>query len=502
MRRKQLAANTVLSLLLQVTTIICGFVLPRLILQYYGSETNGLISSIGQFLNIITFLELGVGAVVMSALYKPLAEDNKRVTSEIVVSASNFFKKIGKALFVYVFLLIIIYPYIAKSDFGHLYTAVLIGAMSVSYFSQYYFGIVDSLLMTADQKGYIQYATQIGTILVNTMLCVIVIRVGFSIQMVKLTTSLVYLVRPILMRRFVNNHYKLDRKIQLTEEPIKQKWNGIAQHVSAVILNGTDSVVLTIFSTLSNVSIYSVYHYVVYGVGNLFTSMINGGIQSLLGELWAKNENENLDRTFKWTEWAIHTAGTYLFTCTGLLIVPFVLVYTSGISDANYYQPLFAILIVIANAVYCLRLPYHVMIKAAGKYKETQSCYIISTVINVLASVIVVKYYGLVGIAIGTLAGMFYQTIWMMKYIYKSILNLSMVQFIKQIFVDVLGAVISSTGVLFFRMDTYTYLSWIKLSVCNAAYTLIIIVAVNFFFYRKMEISLLKKVFIRFRGEK
>ena len=129
MRGKRLAANTILSLLLQVTTIVCGFVLPRLILQYYGSEVNGLISSISQFLNIITFLELGVGAVVMSALYKPLAEKDKQLTSEIIASASNFFRGIGKALLVYVVVLIFVYPYIAKSNFDHLYTAVLIVAI-------------------------------------------------------------------------------------------------------------------------------------------------------------------------------------------------------------------------------------------------------------------------------------------------------------------------------------------------------------------------------------
>lgn len=502
MRGKRLAANTILSLLLQVTTIVCGFVLPRLILQYYGSEVNGLISSISQFLNIITFLELGVGAVVMSALYKPLADKDKQLTSEIIVSASNFFRSIGKALLVYVVVLILLYPYIAKSNFDHLYTAVLIIAMSVSYFAQYYFGIVDNLLMTADQKGYIQYAMQIGTILLNTILCVVVIRMGFSIQMVKLTTSVVYLIRPFAMRIYVNTHYDIDRKIKLSEEPIKQKWNGIAQHVSAVILNGTDSVVLTIFSTLSNVSIYSVYHYVVYGVSNLFTSMINGGIQSLLGELWAKDEKEKLDDVFKWTEWSIHTFGTFLFTCTGLLIIPFVIIYTSGIKDANYYQPVFATLIVIANAVYCLRLPYHVMIKAAGKYKETQSCYIVSTILNVVVSIIVVKNYGLVGIAIGTLVGMLYQTIWMAVYIYKGLLNSSLTHFLKQVIVDLIGAVLSCTAVFIFKIEQFTYFSWVKLAIAISIYTFIIMLFVNFIFYRKMEVVLFNKIFARFRGDK
>ena len=48
-------------------------------------------------------------------------------------------------------------------------------------------------------------------------------------------------------------------------------------------------------------------------------------------------------------------------------------VYTAGINDANYIQPLFAVLLVLANAVHCLRMPYNLMILAGGHYKQTQN---------------------------------------------------------------------------------------------------------------------------------
>lgn len=63
MQNKILFYNSISPLIYQVSTIICGFVLPRLILGYYGTEVNGLVNSITQFLAIISFLELGVGAV-------------------------------------------------------------------------------------------------------------------------------------------------------------------------------------------------------------------------------------------------------------------------------------------------------------------------------------------------------------------------------------------------------------------------------------------------------
>lgn len=91
MRNKLLAKNTVASLIAQITTLICGFILPRLFLQHFGSEVNGLVNSIVQFLSVISFLELGVGAVVESSLYKPLAEKDNQQISKVMVSANKFF---------------------------------------------------------------------------------------------------------------------------------------------------------------------------------------------------------------------------------------------------------------------------------------------------------------------------------------------------------------------------------------------------------------------------
>ena len=90
MRKILLLKNTFASLLSQITALVCGFILPRLFLEYYGSSVNGLINSITQFLGVISFLELGVGAVVQSSLYKPLAAQDNNQISRIEVYFNYF----------------------------------------------------------------------------------------------------------------------------------------------------------------------------------------------------------------------------------------------------------------------------------------------------------------------------------------------------------------------------------------------------------------------------
>lgn len=497
MNRKQLLAlNTSSSLIFQLTTIICGFIVPRLILQTYGSEVNGLINSIMQFLAIIVFLELGVGAVIQSSLYKPLAEKNDEEISKIVVSGQKFFSRLATILLVYVVILMGTYPLIAKTNFGFLYTATMILVISISSFAQYYFGIVNSLLITANQRGYFSFNIQTITLILNTIACFILIKLGASIHIVKLTTSLIYLARPIILSLYVKKNYKINWNIKYNEEPIKQKWNGIAQHVASVILDSTDNIVLTLFSGLQAVSIYSVYNLVVSGVKRLLLSMTNG-IQSLMGELLAKEEYERLNKFFGWVEWSIHTGTIFIFGVTAILIVPFVEIYTLGIHDANYIQPIFAILIVAANAGHCLRLPYNLIILAGGHYKQTQSNYVVASIINIILSVLLVKSFGLIGVAIGTLVAMLYQTIWMAKYDSKNLIHWPINKFLKQICVDIISLVLLVFISKILKINDISWIGWIIYAVKISILTILCILIINSLFYREYLKIIFKRLKIK-----
>lgn len=155
MRSKLLLKNTIVNLVAQLVAVVCGLILPRLILVNFGSEVNGLTSSITQFLNYITLLEAGVGGVARAALYKPLAEANTEKISAIVVAVEKFFQKIAKIFIVYMLILAFVFPRIAKSSFDYLYVASLVSIIGISTFAQYYFGITYQMLLQADQRKYI-----------------------------------------------------------------------------------------------------------------------------------------------------------------------------------------------------------------------------------------------------------------------------------------------------------------------------------------------------------
>ena len=488
--------NSISPLIYQVTTIICGFILPRLILSHFGTEINGLVNSISQFLGVISFLELGVGAVVQSSLYKPLADNDNINVSKVIASADKFFRKLGYILAIYI-IVMLFYPYLVKQSFGFMFTATVILAISIRSFAQYFFGIVNRLLLVADQKAYIQYVAQTIAIIINTIACYTLITFDCSVQIVYGMTSLIFFLQPYAIHLYIKKYYALDRKIHYDVEPIKQKWNGVAQHVAAVILSGSDTVVLTIFSTLVNVSIYAIYFLPMSGARLVIMSMISG-IEALIGNLWAKQDLRELRKVFAWTEWLIHTGTTLIFTLTAILIVPFVQVYTHGVSDANYIQPLFGILLVAANSGHCLRLPYNIMILAAGHYKQTQHNYIIAAVMNIVISIIGVKQFGLIGVTLGTMAAMVYQTVWMAWYNSKNFIQWPMRKFFKQMVVNAVSAASIFIVTGYFTLTGVSYLEWIILAIKVTACGIFVALLVNYIFYKEFVLKIADKLIKRF----
>lgn len=180
-----------------------------------------------------------------------------------------------------------------------------------------------------------------------------------------------------------------------------------------------------------------------------------------------------------------------------MLIVPFVRVYTSGVNDAEYALPLFALLITAAHGCHCLRLPYDMLILAEGHFKQTQRCHIIAAAVNVLVSVLTVKLWGLVGVAIGTLVAMVYQTVWMAYYDAKHILESAVGSFWKHLLVDLLTVLPASLLSLLIPLRGVSYPAWILLAFEVAAVWAAVVLAVNLLFYREKLLRLLKAPFRR-----
>ena len=82
--------NLISSLVYQVVLISLSFLLPRLYLENFGSEVNGVLSTIKQIFTYMCLLEAGVGLATTQALYKRIGKKDYKSASA-VLSATNIY---------------------------------------------------------------------------------------------------------------------------------------------------------------------------------------------------------------------------------------------------------------------------------------------------------------------------------------------------------------------------------------------------------------------------
>ena len=128
-RTQKFALNSLTSMISQIVVMAAGMITPRLMIATYGSEMNGLVSSLNQFISYITLVEAGIGGAAIYSLYKPLAEEDHARISSIVVAAKKSYRQAGYIFSAGIFILAVVYGLLSNAEsvtFGTIFTLAII----------------------------------------------------------------------------------------------------------------------------------------------------------------------------------------------------------------------------------------------------------------------------------------------------------------------------------------------------------------------------------------
>lgn len=494
-RSRRAKLNIVISLCCQFVTLICGLLIPRAMIGAFGSEIYGATNSIAQFLSYIALLEGGIGGVARAALYKPLADNDTLRISKILTEIRRFFNIVGLAFVFYTVVIACSYKYIASAEFEWVFTFVLVLVISISTFAQYFIGISYSVLLQAAQQTYITNIISIGAVVVNTIITLLLISMDSNIVVVKLVSSIIFVLKPVVLWLYVRRKYKLMKVETDGETLLTQKMTGLGQHLAFFLHNHTDVAVLTIFSNLKFVAVYSVYYMITSQIQNI-TSSFGSGMEAVFGDMLARNEKDELDKSFDRYELLISFVAVVLFSVTLVMIIPFVKIYTSGINDANYIQKTFSIFLIIAALIYCLRIPYHGLVVAAGHFKQTKFSAYGEAMLNIVLSVVFVFIWGLTGVALATAVSTLFRLIYYVVYISKKLINRSVLKFLKREVINVFSLLLVCAlgGIIKGAFEISNYFVWIIVSAIVTMCAIIITTVVNFIFYKNDFAQMLYKI--------
>lgn len=486
--------NVLSSLILTTVSILSGFIIPKLILSNLGSEVNGLYLSLDQYLNFFSLLEGGLGGVVMASLYKPLYERDMEKVSSIIVTVTKFFRKIAILFIAYLLAVSFLYPLIVDSSLDYGFIASLSFVLGVNFFVRYYFLLVVRMLLQADRRLYITAFVQSILIIVEIILFILVIKSYPSIHLIKLVSSFVYIIQYLVLQGYVKRHYKLDMDAKPDNQLIKQRWDGMGIMAAAFIHKNTDLILLTSFSDLFSISIYTVYNMVVNALASIISSIVSA-LTPTIGMYIAKGHKEELRNAFEIYEFLMTFISFVLYTTCALVIVPFVMIYTKGVTDANYFQPSFALLVCLVQLEYCMREPSTTLLYAANRYKDMRRPAYLEAFLNILISIILIQNYGLLGIAVGTLVSTMVRHALQIKYLKNDILHRGYTYSIKLYTVFSLGFLILyfSLSKIILSMSFY-YLTWILLGTIVFTITLVSFSLISLIFFKKQFKQLIKTI--------
>ena len=403
MRTKKAVINATTSILYQLTMIICGLITPRLILNAFGSTYNGVIHSATQFLGMISILTLGLAGATRVALYRPLAEGNEIEISKIMLSTKAYLHKVGYAVLLFSIGLMFFYPLFSHNDLNHIECALIIGIISIGTFANYFFGVANQTLLMADQSSYVSDITSTIATILNAIITVILIRFGCTIFIVKLGSSIIYFLSPFVLNLYIKKKYSLRTDVERDDSVLNKRKAVMFHSIANIVHQNTDMFLLTVFTDAKIISVYSVYYLVVGKIRTLLNSLTSG-MEAALGNMWAKEERNSLNTAFGGIEFLCYSFSIIVFSCVAVLLVRFVQLYTIRVTDINYIRPSFAVLITLAEILYCIRQPYLCLVQAAGFYNETKIGAIVEAAVNVIVSLILVNVFVLNVVVFGIMA--------------------------------------------------------------------------------------------------
>ena len=482
---KSLSKNMLMSIITRVITLITGLIVQQQILIKYGSSLNGLTSSIAQVMSYLVILEAGLGTASIQALYQPLSTNDWKKISGIFTATGTEYKKISFGFMALLVLSSILLPLMLLDQIDFFLASLLTLITGASYIISYILGGKYKVLLTADRKLYILNFLECVSVIISCVLRVVALKLGYGIVLVQFLNLLCVLIKNIGYFIYVKKKYK---NVNYFEKPdfhaVSKRWNVLIHSLSGIVVNHTDIMILTFFSSLKIVSVYSIYNMVFSQLSTLIQSTFLTTPQANFGRLFNSNFTK-FKEIFKSFEHFFIILLFMISTIAWIMITPFIEVYTKGVNDINYinvYLPILFCLILIMNQI---RIPALMLINISGDFKETQKGAIIEAVINLVVSVILFFFtpLGIYGLLIGTVISYIYRSIDVIRYSYVNVIKENFRGLIKKIFINTTVMILLYLNFhCLFKLHALSVIDWIIKAIYISIITMFSFIVVNFIF--------------------
>lgn len=404
-RVKNIAINATTGGISKILIFVVQFICRTIFINILNTEYLGINGLFTNILNILSFAELGIGNAIIFKLYKPIAEEDK----EKIKTYVNFYKKayiiIGSIILllgicIIPFLeLIINNPPDIKENLVLIYVLFLINS-SISYFFTYKRSII-----VGYQKGYVVNIIEFIITIIQNILQIITLLLthNYILYLILqiICTALINIISSIVANKLYP--YIKDKKYAKIS---KQEERNIFKDVKSIIFyklgyiisNGTDNIIISKFIGISQVGLLSNYTTITNALTSFLSSFFNGFTASI-GNLNTDDDTKNQESSF----YQIILLSLYIY---GLVSIEVILLSNHFIDIwlGSDYLLNFNICFALGLNIYIdgMRFANYTFRNTFGLFKKGRFTPLISSITNIILSILLVKPLGIFGVLIAT----------------------------------------------------------------------------------------------------
>ncbi|EFE7783041.1 MULTISPECIES: lipopolysaccharide biosynthesis protein [Enterobacteriaceae] len=408
MRTKKALKNIKTDLLITVLILILGFITRTVFIQHMGGDMTGLMLLFTQLISYLNLAELGIGVAAASILYTPLAEGDEYKTARIYYAL--------KRIYIYVAGIVIVLGSMV-SIFLFLYVdsvriiphAFWYWAMFVINTALTYGYAANSTYLIADQNYADARKIQGGGRILSITLQIVCISTTSNFFFYLLIDSVLNILLIIFFNikvKKVYAHLNVNKynpsglnDSKEIKKTLYRKIKQISFHkIGGVLVTGTDYIIISKYLNLISVTIYASYM-MVFQVVTLCVSVLSNSLTAGVGNYLKSKSTEQFYELCRSLYMLFGMLLSIVIPCFYFLIDDFIINWIGR----EYIVPETVLCLMLFNVfVSIFRVPCDIIKNASGFFGDIHLP-IIEGVINLVASLILAKFFGLAGVIIGTI---------------------------------------------------------------------------------------------------
>lgn len=457
MNRSKFIKNVVFGFGGQIIILALGLIVPRMMISSYGSDVNGLVSTITQFFAYMALLEAGIGQAAKNALYKPIINNDREAFAEIASTARSYFRRITLFYGGGVILLSVLLPFILKTDVDFLTVFLIVFFEGMSGVVTFYFIQTQTVILMADGRGYINNGVLVVNKTVSYAVKIVMAYFGMNIAFLQMVYFLITIVKVFFYTFYFKKNYPWLRYRSMPRSAkLKDRNSYIITELAWTLFSSTDMIVLSMFVSTQLASVYSVYSLVFTSL-NVLLNAVYTSVNYTLGQTFHRDRKgyPKVHDSFV----SLFVGGMTIMVSTAyVLILPFVRLYTRGVNDVDYIYQILPLLFCLVQLLSWSRNVAGNLTGVAGYAKQVSYASLIEAFTNIVFSVILVFHFGIVGVLIATVIALPVKVIYCVYLTDKKIMKRSYFNTIKILGSNyaVFGIIAFATG--FFPLPINSYL--------------------------------------------